>query len=403
MKLSRRGKHTKHARRGKHTKRPGKHLRYKSKSKKFSGSKRYHRGNKRTYKRGKRFHRGGLLNTYSDVMFLVRKKGPYPEQPQTFNITIELNDNVATVKLVRTDKPGITFTIKGAYSDVMELLYSPSIPIGRGVNVDFENLKVDNGRDTYDFYRDGNNHLSFKIIADELRRLNGSITSTQLQQGHTHDTQNSDPTRILDTIQDFKAMEVATNRSREWTENDRLRQIALQSKESSSSTTIGQSDLNNDYEKYALPMPLGGNVTPSYNNYVGRFNLVFDTLMSIPRMFDVYYSGELGNYYRDGLIHLFAVRSDPRTSYAKRSYNSEYNISSEQFRVFNRRNFSKIKNIYATRESTGEITLKDTPAVTEIINRLDIISRRPNSKFDWQEKTKNNDEQQNGWKPKVVD
>jgi len=398
MKLSRRGKHKKQARRVRHTKRAGKHLRYKTKSKKFRASKRYHRGNKRTYKSGKRFHRGG--NTLENVIFLVRKKGLYPEQPQTFNITIELNDNVATVKLVRTDKPGITFTIKGAYSDVMELLYSPSIPIGRGVSVDFKNLKVDNGRDTYDFYRDGNNHLSFKIIADELIRLNGSITSTQLQQGHTHDTQNSDPTRILDTIQDFKAMEVATNRSREWTENDRLRQIALQR---SLSTTIGQGDRKIDYyQEYRLPMALGGRVTPAYNQYVGRFTL--EITESKPQMYDVYYSGELGNEYHNGLIHLFAVKSEPGTL-MKRSYISEYNISSKQFLVLKERNFFKIQNIYTTRQSTGKFTLTDTPAVTEIINRLRQISQTPHSefdshsKFDWQNEATNNDEQQNGWKP----
>jgi len=61
MKLSRRGKHTNHARRGKHTKRAGKHLRYKGK--KVRGSKRYSRGRGggrvRTYKRGRRFQRGG--------------------------------------------------------------------------------------------------------------------------------------------------------------------------------------------------------------------------------------------------------------------------------------------------------------------------------------------------------
>ena len=172
MKLSRRGKHTKRARRGRHTKRAGKHLGYKSKSKKVRGSKRYHRGNKRTYKRGRRLHGGGT-EYISGVKFYVKKNGPFMEKEQTFNITIELSGNIATVTLLREDNINITFTITGNYADVRLLLYTPCRPkILNEINVDLKKLKDNGSNNTYDFCSDGvKNKFSFEKIIDKLQRL----------------------------------------------------------------------------------------------------------------------------------------------------------------------------------------------------------------------------------------
>jgi hypothetical protein len=205
MKISRRGKHTKPARRGKHTKRAGKHLGYKSKSKKVRGSKRYHRGNKRTYKRGRRFHRGGGKKvTLYDVKFDVKKNGVPFEREQTFDITIELSDNIATVKLVRKDKTYITFTITGEYNDVSQLLMTPgtirSLSNGPpGVRVDFKNLKVDGqGNDTYDFYRDGKNNDKFTVINNDLQQL--SVSEVFPQQLVTTSSKSGKPEDVVDLL-----------------------------------------------------------------------------------------------------------------------------------------------------------------------------------------------------------
>ena len=96
MKLSRRGKRTKHTKRGKHTKRTGKNLRYKGK--KVHGSKRYHRGSKRTHKRGRRFHKGGAFpeQTFEEQEPIVRM---LPRD-------ISINNKIGTFDLdfKRTDK-----------------------------------------------------------------------------------------------------------------------------------------------------------------------------------------------------------------------------------------------------------------------------------------------------------
>ena len=169
MKISRRGKL---ARRGKHTKRAGKHLRYKIKSKQFRASKRYHRGNKRTYKRGRRLHGGGT-EVVTDVKFYVRKHGPFMEKEQTFNITIELIGNLATVTFVREDNIHITFTITGNYADVRLLLFTPCHPIKiNGIDVNLKKLKDNGSNNTYDFCSDGvKNKASFQEILDKLQRL----------------------------------------------------------------------------------------------------------------------------------------------------------------------------------------------------------------------------------------
>jgi hypothetical protein len=101
---------------------------------------------------------------------------------------------------------------------------------------------------------------------------------------------------------------------------------------------------------------------------VGRFNLVIDTLMT--RMFDVYYSGELGNDYRDGLIHFFGVRDDISGNGKKPIYRLEYTIPSKSFIRDKDLELFKIEDIYRSRKSSPGFTLSDSPTVNEIVQRL---------------------------------
>jgi len=141
------------------------------------------RSRKYGHKRGKRFHRGGvrLTDVVDGLTFYVKKSGIFPEEPQRFDVTITLEvsgSDVVTLVLTRiSSSKEITFKIKGLYSKIIQLLVSPNLKIevtgslDGGHIIDFENLKVENGNDTYDFYRDARNRDSFKAIKKKLEEL----------------------------------------------------------------------------------------------------------------------------------------------------------------------------------------------------------------------------------------
>ena len=165
MKLSRRGKHTKHSRRGRrHTKRAGKHLRYRSK--KVRASKRYHHVHKRTYKSGRRFQMGGVkcdtmikmewwerdasTNSYSTVISSVYLK--YLKQmsfskgeSNSFKVVLKISDNGTTIdiKFIRQDDKAVEHSITD-----FKMLSSPGLSKwrnkeGQNYNFDFpENQNV---------------------------------------------------------------------------------------------------------------------------------------------------------------------------------------------------------------------------------------------------------------------
>ena len=128
MKLSRRGKRTKHARRGKHTKRVRKHhtRRIKHRGKQY---KRTYRKNNRKLKHNKRIQRGGVIVwtssdnnvTYQATGFNLtyQKKGTIvfksPESPFSATLTKQDTDNEErvnfTVTLRRETQPTRTFII----------------------------------------------------------------------------------------------------------------------------------------------------------------------------------------------------------------------------------------------------------------------------------------------------
>ena len=165
MKLSRRGKHTKHSRRGRrHTKRAGKHLRYRGK--KVRASKRYHHVHKRTYKSGRRFQMGGekcdtmikmewwtrdaSTNSYSTVISSVYLK--YLKQmsfskgeSNSFKVVLKISDNGTTIdiKFIRQDDKAVEHSITD-----FQMLSSPGLSKwknkeGQNYNFDFpENQDV---------------------------------------------------------------------------------------------------------------------------------------------------------------------------------------------------------------------------------------------------------------------
>ena len=126
MKLSRRGKRTKHARRGKHTKRTGKHhtRRIKHRGKQY---KRTYRKNNRKLKHNKRIQRGGLIvnwtpnntgNIYnaSNVQLTYKKRGKLMNDDNPFDIKLEYKSLVKdvasfTVTMTRKTKPSKEFVV----------------------------------------------------------------------------------------------------------------------------------------------------------------------------------------------------------------------------------------------------------------------------------------------------
>ena len=136
MKLSRRGKHTKHARRGKHTKRAGKHhtRHIKHHIKKY---KRTYRKNNRKLKHNKRIQKGGVTWennektwTAKDISLKYKKLSQMFGNGETkpFNITLELSKNKDSIGL--NYRPDYNFNMKifyGRFNLKMERLNDKGI------------------------------------------------------------------------------------------------------------------------------------------------------------------------------------------------------------------------------------------------------------------------------------
>ena len=208
MKLSRRGKHTKHARCGKHTKRAGKHLRYKSKSKKFSGSKRYHRGGNRYTKKlyRRRVKKGGgvtfdvtmtitedsnnpsitnyTIKGNTDDTITYKKIGALSvtSGKSQFNIEIKSTDkdaksNIenyvgANIIFTRVNPPVVTYTM--SYDNLRHIIFylnsGGSKPEIEGINT------VDNTKANYDFsFKE--NLDNFNIIKNKVDEIKKKIIS----------------------------------------------------------------------------------------------------------------------------------------------------------------------------------------------------------------------------------
>lgn len=130
----------------------------------------------RTHKRGKRFHRGGVTEP---ITLSVKKNGKnfgfeFPEQPQTFNMTITISedDNYANVKLERDDSSGIKFTIKALPNDFISFLQNLN-NVTRTILMDkynFQALQDDNGNGTYNFFTK-DNIAKFKEIAEKIKKV----------------------------------------------------------------------------------------------------------------------------------------------------------------------------------------------------------------------------------------